>query len=75
MTIKETTFDERYQVIVNFIGSDQDQIVNSYSRREVAEKCKAALGDPKRPDAFVSRAWVHDTLDDVSSADILSHGA
>lgn len=75
MTVKEATMNHRYQVVVNFIGSDLDQIVNSYSRREVAEKCKAALSDPLRPDAFISRAWIRDTLDTVSDADILATGA
>lgn len=75
MTVEETTMDKRYQVIVNFLGNDEDTVVNSYSRRQVADKCARVLGDPKRPDAFVSRAWVHDTLDDYSSADILAVGA
>lgn len=59
--IKAKRLDRRYQVIVRYMGSDDETVVMSYERRQVADRCAAVLRDPKRPDRFVDDARVHDT--------------
>lgn len=57
MTVKRLTPNERFQVRVDYVDGERDSLVNSYSRRHVAEKARNSLRDTD----WIDRAWVVDT--------------